>query len=84
MYRYGSPVGHNKMPCHNLRHDRALMVGVQGFEPRQAESESAVLPLDDTPMPRDGFWGEGPAVKGRPGPVSAGAAAWPGRPGRER
>ena len=26
------------------------MVGVQGFEPRQAESESAVLPLDDTPM----------------------------------
>ncbi len=25
------------------------MVGVQGFEPRQAESESAVLPLDDTP-----------------------------------
>ena len=26
------------------------MVGVQGFEPRQAESESAVLPLDDTPV----------------------------------
>jgi len=26
------------------------MVGVQGFEPRQAESESAVLPLDDTPL----------------------------------
>ena len=27
-----------------------FMVGVQGFEPRQAESESAVLPLDDTPV----------------------------------
>ena len=23
---------------------------MQGFEPRQAESESAVLPLDDTPV----------------------------------
>ena len=29
------------------------MVGVQGFEPRQAESESAVLPLDDTPVGHD-------------------------------
>ena len=25
------------------------MAGGQGFEPRQAESESAVLPLDDPP-----------------------------------
>ena len=31
----------------------ASMVGVQGFEPRQAESESAVLPLDDTPVGHD-------------------------------
>jgi hypothetical protein len=42
-------VAHNKKPRHNFSHDRALLVGVQGFEPRQAESESAVLPLDDTP-----------------------------------
>ena len=26
------------------------LVGGLGFEPRQAESESAVLPLDDPPM----------------------------------
>ncbi len=31
----------------------STMVGVQGFEPRQAESESAVLPLDDTPVGHD-------------------------------
>src|SRR3569833_2165361 len=28
------------------------MAGGQGFEPRLAESESAVLPLDDPPIPR--------------------------------
>ena len=28
------------------------MAGGQGFEPRQAESESAVLPLDDPPAVR--------------------------------
>ena len=28
-----------------------LVAGVLGFEPRQAESESAVLPLDDPPKP---------------------------------
>ena len=28
------------------------LAGELGFEPRQAESESAVLPLDDSPMPR--------------------------------
>jgi hypothetical protein len=28
-----------------------LLVGELGFEPRQAESESAVLPLDDSPEP---------------------------------
>jgi hypothetical protein len=27
------------------------MAGGLGFEPRQAESESAVLPLDDPPKP---------------------------------
>jgi len=32
------------------RSDSECLVGVQGFEPRQAESESAVLPLDDTPV----------------------------------
>ncbi len=29
------------------------MAGGQGFEPRQAESESAVLPLDDPPAYRN-------------------------------
>ena len=29
------------------------MAGGQGFEPRQAESESAVLPLDDPPALRN-------------------------------
>src|SRR5262245_31151702 len=29
-----------------------LLAGGLGFEPRQAESESAVLPLDDPPRPR--------------------------------
>ena len=31
-----------------------LLVGELGFEPRQAESESAVLPLDDSPAPLSG------------------------------
>ena len=30
------------------------MAGELGFEPRQAESESAVLPLDDPPKPGSG------------------------------
>ena len=30
------------------------MAGGQGFEPRQAESESAVLPLDDPPAMSNG------------------------------
>ena len=43
------------------------MVGVQGFEPRQAESESAVLPLDDTPVGHDTrarIMGRGPCGQG--------------------
>ena len=29
-----------------------LVAGVQGFEPRSADSKSDVLPLDDTPIAR--------------------------------
>ena len=32
-----------------LKKNRGMVAGGQGFEPRQAESESAVLPLDDPP-----------------------------------
>ena len=47
----------NSCPCRNLggrikhyyRKERKQVAGGQGFEPRQAESESAVLPLDDPP-----------------------------------
>jgi hypothetical protein len=38
---------------------RGLLAGELGFEPRQAESESAVLPLDDSPIPTSG---PGPAA----------------------
>ena len=31
----------------------SILAGGQGFEPRQAESESAVLPLDDPPAYRN-------------------------------
>ena len=34
-----------------------LVAGVLGFEPRQAESESAVLPLDDPPKPGENPFG---------------------------
>ena len=33
------------------------MAGELGFEPRQAESESAVLPLDDPPKPGENPFG---------------------------
>ena len=41
------------------------VAGGLGFEPRLAESESAVLPLDDPPSAQGG-WAENPARKGRP------------------
>lgn len=33
-----------------LQSETLFLAGVPGFEPRLTESESAVLPLDDTPM----------------------------------
>ena len=32
------------------------MVGELGFEPRLTESESAVLPLDDSPLSHHSLW----------------------------
>ena len=48
-------------PCSQIIHARLKgLAGELGFEPRLAESESAVLPLDDSPI------GQGPtAEKGR-------------------
>ena len=43
-----------------------LLAGGLGFEPRLAESESAVLPLDDPPMDRARYRIGAPGDKGRP------------------
>lgn len=58
------------------------LAGELGFEPRQAESESAVLPLDDTPVGpvvRGGIMGPDPGGQGsdRAGPGSVGSRAEP-------
>ena len=40
------------------------LAGGLGFEPRQAESESAVLPLDDPPLPGSSGLRNGPPERG--------------------
>ena len=63
------------------------LAGGLGFEPRQAESESAVLPLDDPPKPgsqrAQGRAGVGPYNSSPPTAQDEPAAAqrpWPGKP----
>ena len=52
----GPPVkpGDNRDGKRAKRAFRWRLAGGLGFEPRQAESESAVLPLDDPPKPGSG------------------------------
>ena len=60
----------------------STVVGVQGFEPRQAESESAVLPLDDTPIGlvlRRWMMGERRKGQGSAGAAGFGAVMVPAR-----
>jgi hypothetical protein len=47
------------------------LAGGLGFEPRQAESESAVLPLDDPPMPGSGGPGKCAAPHRERGRITA-------------
>ena len=59
------------------------MAGGLGFEPRQAESESAVLPLDDPPTGASIRSGrEASLIKRRPGvqPYHLSPAAQPAEP----
>ena len=54
IHRFGTPLttkGFNYLQMRDL--DKKLMAGEQGVEPRLADPETAVLPLDDSPASRD-------------------------------